>query len=959
MNAIDGAFAAWRETLLEARTVDQLVCAIETVAAALPGIDDSRVIWERDTEIEGEGDSDRTASLDLPASNAVLAVTAADGSHPAAIATALAPVVATADPLLQRLRRLAELEQEVVKLQNSEKMQRALFAISQLSGSDRDMSEVLRGIHDIVGTLMYAENFFIALLDPTHDTIRMLYFVDVEDSPLFEELPREDLKHSATWYVLRDGRPLRGSREYIRTQVDGPLRLVGTYSSDWLGVPMLRDGAVHGAIVVQSYEPGVEFSETDENLLEFVASHILTAVERKGSSELLERSVKLRTQELAQVNCDLQLEIAERQRAERLQSAMFQIAQLANEDTDEHAFYTGIHDVVRQLLNADNFFIALLSDDRTRLEFPYLVDRHHDDLPMHRPLARGLSEYVLRTRRALLVTHDEALDLIRQGEVIDRPGQGKPSECWLGVPLFSGDEVVGLVTVQSYDCHVHYTSADQELLVFVASQIANSLLRRRNAQFRQKAFAQLEERVAERTLELRSQIRERELVQQRLEHEVMHDALTGLPNRGQLHERVDAVLARRRAEPGSFCALLYLDVDRFKLINDNLGHLAGDAFLREIARRLQSCVRKPDLVARLAGDEFVVLLEQVGRDRDGARAPAATIAERILEVITAPMPISGRMLEPSASIGIVIGDGRYTHADELLRDADIALYRAKALGRCRWQMYDQSMHGYSVDLLALEAELRQAIERDELEPYLQPIVRLDDATIVGREALMRWNHPQRGVLCPGDFQQVAEDSGLMETIDWRIFKRSMAHVATIHDDTYLTINVMPRHLQREDFARRLLDLLARTGLAPSRLVIEVTEGSLLDDSERVRSVLGQLRDEGVGIALDDFGTGYSSLSYLHAFPLRMIKIDRTFLASLGEPGNCAAVVSAVISLARALDMTVVAEGIESPEQRKLLLDLSCGFGQGYLFGRPASFAPLGSAPATAAPGTASMVGTGA
>ncbi len=258
MNAIDGAFAAWRETLLEARTVDQLVCAIETVAAALPGIDDSRVIWERDAGIEGDGDSDSdsdsdsTTSLELPASNAVLTVTAADGSHPDAIATALAPVVATADPLLQRLRRLAELEQEVVKLQNSEKMQRALFAISQLSGSDRDMSEVLRGIHDIVGTLMYAENFFIALLDPTHDTIRMLYFVDVEDSPLFEELPREDLKHSATWYVLRDGRPLRGSREYIRTQVDGPLRLVGTYSSDWLGVPMLRDGAVHGAIVVQS-----------------------------------------------------------------------------------------------------------------------------------------------------------------------------------------------------------------------------------------------------------------------------------------------------------------------------------------------------------------------------------------------------------------------------------------------------------------------------------------------------------------------------------------------------------------------------------------------------------------------------------------------------------------------------------------------------------------------------------
>src|SRR5690606_36701579 len=248
---------------------------------------------------------------------------------------------------------------------------------------------------------------------------------------------------------------------------------------------------------------------------------------------------------------------------------------------------------------------------------------------------------------------------------------------------------------------------------------------------------------------------------------------------------------------------------------------------------------------------------------------------------------------------------------------------------------DESLQRFAVDVLAIEAELRVAIRQDQLEPYLQPIVRLDDGQVVGHEALLRWNHPQRGVLSPADFLQVAEDSGLIEAIDWRIFKRSMTHAAELDDDTYLTINVAPRHRLREDFTRRLLGLLSRTGLAPSRLVIEVTEGSLLDDSGCVRNLLEQLQDAGVGVALDDFGTAYSSLSYLHAFPLCMIRIDRTFLAALGRPGNCAAVVSAVIALARALGMAVVAEGIETPEQHRLLLGLGCGFGQGYLFGRPA------------------------
>ncbi|MGY1424489.1 bifunctional diguanylate cyclase/phosphodiesterase [Lysobacter sp. A289] len=958
-----GNAADWRTRMVEAVTVLEVASVLVGRAGSLPGVRRARLFWELDfsqpmvdqvpapdprelalmddagaTGAPSTSADGRHLAIPLPASTAVMLLELAPSVDIGAITAQLASALRVVDRKLDRRLRMSELEGEVVRLQLSEQVQRALFAISELAGSDRDMAEVLRGIHRIVGTLMHAENFFIVMRDLELDTLRLIYFADVKDPQPFDELPLDEVKHSATWYVIRDRKALRGDNERLRAQASGPMRLVGSDSPAWLGVPMLREGVAHGAIVVQSYQQGIGYSEANQTLLEFVASHILTTLERKSSTELLERSVKLRTQELAQANCDLQFEVAERERTQQLQTALFQIAQLAVDDIDENQFYRRIHGIIGQLLNAENLFIALLSDDGSMLEFPYHVDPHSKDWSMSRPLARGLSEYVLRTRQPLLATATLLRELEHRGEIEHHPGFGFPSESWLGVPLISGDETIGLVAVQSYDPAVSYNLPDQELLGFVASQIANSLHRRRVARFRQQAYEQLEDRVDERTVELREQIRERERIQQQLRHEVMHDALTGLPNRSHLRERIEAALAQMAGQPKRRCALLYLDVDRFKVINDSLGHLAGDAFLREIACRLQASVRKPDLVARLSGDEFAVLLNDIPPDGGSPRSTPTAVAQRVLDLITAPMEIAGRTLEPSASIGIAIGNKNHTQADELIRDADAALYRAKALGRKRWQMFDDSLQRSAVDVLTIEAELRQALLLDQLEPYLQPIVRLTDGKVVGHEALLRWNHPRRGVLCPGDFLQVAEDSGLIQAIDWRVFKRSMVHMAAMDDDTYLTINVAPRHLRQKDFAKRLLRLVSHTGMSPTRLVIEITEGSLLDDPEHMRAVLDHLLASGVRTALDDFGTGYSSLSYLHTFPLRMLKIDRTFLAALGKQSNTAPVVSAVIALARALDMVVVAEGVETEEQHRILIALGCELGQGYLLGRPSSFA---------------------
>lgn len=958
----------WHRRLLLAEGLAGVADAVEALPQATPHMARARLLWVAcDTPPSGlraadPGTGEGAASIRAAATGSVVAdaqaglvavpmaqaaavavLWPAPGVPCAGLAGMLRAQLQAIEHQLSRELRLAGLSAEVDRLQHSDQVQRALFAISELAVSSSDMAEVLRGIHAIVDTLMYAENFYIVLRDPAHDTIELLYFADVQDPVPFQgQLPMEQFRNSYTWHVLHGRRALRGNAERLSTLVDGPLHGVGTDSVDWLGVPILRDGEALGAIVVQSYTAEAGFSAGDQELLEFVASHILTALELKRSTELLERNVEARTRELAAVNDALKQEIVERKRAERLQAALYQIAQLATSDIDSSQFYSRIHDIVGGLLNADNFFIALLSDDGRRLEFPYYVDTRLQRARPGRPLGDGLTELVLRRGEPVLCGRQGLEELERAGQVrLDR--SGPRARCWLGVPLSSGAQVIGVVAVQSYTSHDQYTAADQELLSFVASQIATSLLRLRAADFLQQAYAQLEERVAERTAELRQQIQERERIQQRLHHEVMHDALTGLPNRGHLHRRINEALLRVHTQHGRLCALLYLDVDRFKIINDSVGHLAGDEFLREIARRLSTCVREPDLVARLSGDEFVILLEQVVLDGSGRPAGAISVARRVIETLGRPLTVAGHTLEPSASIGIAVADTRYRQTDDLVRDADMALYQAKAQGGRRWELFDDSRPRAAVDELTVEAELRLALRRDELEPYFQPIVRLSDGEVVGHEALMRWNHPRRGVLRPADFLAVAQDSGVIEAMDWRIFKRAFTLAARLGGTSYLSINVSPRHLLLDDFASRLLGLLERTGLDPSRLLIEVTEGTLLDNPERARPVLQALLAQGVGVALDDFGTGYSSLSYLHTFPLRVLKIDRTFLAALDRQDNSAAVITAVLALARALGMKVVAEGIESDEQHAALLALGCEYGQGYLFGRPRAVRP-GRAP---------------
>ena len=830
---------------------------------------------------------------------------------------------------------LAQLQAAVARLEEAERLQRALYAIADMAGSDLEMPDMLRGLHRIVSDLMYAENFYIALYDQPGDSLRFLYFADAVDTEVApapdEVIPLDRIEGGLSWYLIRQKKPLMGTPDELKRQVSGPLKLIGADSADWLGVPMMREGEVRGIVVVQSYLEGRFYTGAERSLLAFVAEHILTALERKAGQTELERRVDERTQQLHEANEALRRQVAERERGERLQAALYRIAALAGSTEDSSRFFAEVHATVGDLLDARNFYVALLSEDGETVEFPYAVDQYDRRWPARRR-GRGLTEYVLRTGQPQLVDAFRAQALIGQGEV-EKGRMDTPARVWLGVPLYDEQRPFGVVAVQSYESNEAFDARDVELLTFASYQLAASLQRRRAAELLRLANADLEARVAVRTAELREQIAVREQVEAQLQHQVMHDALTGLPNRTYLRDRIERALARVRRNHAEKFGLLYVDVDRFKVINDSLGHQSGDHVLREVGRRLSACVRQPDIVSRLAGDEFAVLLEHVPMPQ-----AACNVARRVLAALEAPMPVDARGLKVSASVGIAIVDDRYTSTDQVLHDADLALYRAKAAGRNRFVLFDEAMQRSAMDVLELEQALRGALARDEFEPHFQPLVRLADGEVVGYEALLRWCHPDRGLLPPGEFLNVAEESGLAEAIDWRMFRLALECGKRLAaKDRYITLNVSPRMFQSDRFDQALLSLLDEAGFDPRRLRVEVTEGTLLADPTSVLRILGTLHAAGIEAALDDFGTGHSSLGQVHRFPVCMIKVDRSFVEPFearADKPRSSAVIEAILALGRALDMEILAEGVETETQRRLLVAMGCVYGQGFLFGRP-------------------------
>ena len=505
-------------------------------------------------------------------------------------------------------------------------------------------------------------------------------------------------------------------------------------------------------------------------------------------------------------------------------------------------------------------------------------------------------------------------------------------------PVFVRQKLWGFLAF--HRCETAYQWEDFEM--DICQQLADHIgIAVTQAQF----ICNMEELVDQQTKELRTsnqllqqEIIKRRQMEQQLAHDALHDALTGLPNRALLRERIEFTIQHAKRNRDYLFALLFIDLDRFKTINDSLGHLMGDRLLIAVAQFFQESLRDNDLVVRLGGDEFVILLDGIHGLQD-----ATQIAARILERFASPFEIEDRAIFTSASIGIVLSSSNYDNGADILRDADIAMYRAKEKGKACYEVFDRAMYLETLKVVETENDLRQALQWGELFLKYQPIISLSSGELVGLEALIRWRHPQRGLILPSEFIPIAEDTGLIVPIgEWllaeacrqiKVWQQKFASVPQI-ENLKIGINVTSQQFQQPQFIEKLDEILLATGLDASCLRLEITESVLVESGATIQNTLAEIKKRKIKLSIDDFGTGYSCLSYLSRFPIDNLKIDRSFVERMNVDGENFEIVRTIITLATTLAMETIAEGVETTEQLTQLENLGCQCGQGYLFAEP-------------------------
>ncbi len=463
---------------------------------------------------------------------------------------------------------------------------------------------------------------------------------------------------------------------------------------------------------------------------------------------------------------------------------------------------------------------------------------------------------------------------------------------------------------------------------------------------------QLEQKVKERTLELKvtnqkllkanQQLQQEIIVRQKAEQQLIYDALydglTNLPNRNLLMDRIDRALQRAKRNPHHLFALLFIDLDRFKGINDSLGHLVGDKLLRAIAKLLAEDLRTTDTVARLGGDEFVILLDDINSLKD-----ATEVGDRLQEKLKIPLNLEGKSIVTSASIGIALSSSSYRNSSEILRDADIAMYRAKEKGKACYEVFDQAMYLQTLKAIELEHNLRLALQNQEFSLYYQPIISLKNNHLSGFEALIRWQHPQHGFISPMEFIPLAEDTGLIADLgDWVLteacqqlaaWQEQYSDVPGI-DSLKVNVNIAPQQFQKADFIDKLDQIIVSTNVNPACLKLEIIERVLVNSESNTQKTLSEIKNRQITLSIDDFGTGYSSLSYLSRLPIDNLKIDRSFIHNINSDAESLEIVKTIITLAHNLGMDAIAEGVETTQQAQKLKSLNCEYAQGYLYAKP-------------------------
>jgi diguanylate cyclase (GGDEF)-like protein len=846
---------------------------------------------------------------------------------------------------IHAIRQLPKLKSLLKKYRQLKTMQSGLLQLSELASSVTDMDAFYHALESVIKTLLVTDSFHIALLNPS-EKLQLTYCHNPVEMRLREHVDLANWRKSLTGLVLLRQQPLHCSaKERMALAKADEIVLYGSVCVDWLGVPLKRGKQVIGVIALQSYDEKLYFSERDCQILEFIAEHLVTAIDRVRSRELLESSIRQRTLKLTQTNQQLQCEIVERQQAVKAHQVLLNISELMAKSQAIENFYQALHHEINKLLPAKNFYIALLSDDKSQLEFPYHCDEKLPQ-PETRMLSNGLSELAITKEKPILLSDGTVYTLASQGEVtqcaftLHYPEHELP-KAWLAAPLSDQGEVFGVIAIQHYQDENAYHSKDLELMRFVSHHISIEILRQKVQQQALQSHEALEQIISKRTqelqatnLNLRMQIEERRKAEARLYHDAHHDALTQLPNRAMFSDRLSYSIRHLKRHPNQRFAVLFIDLDRFKMINDTLGHHAGDQFLIEISNRLRVCVRDNDILARLGGDEFVVLLDSLQSLED-----VEEIASRIISSIAQPFELDGHTLYSNASIGIAQSRVSYKDANEILRDADAAMYQAKSLGRGRYVFFDDSMREQLIASMTLEQELRQAIKSKQFELHYQQISDLTSTKAIGFEVLLRWQHPTKGLLTPSEFLFMAEETGMILDIETWVIEEVCLQLklwkqSTEYKHTYIGVNLSGRHLTQANQLAKLMELISINTIEPERLILEFNESAFARHTELALKGLRKLKEFGVKLALDDYGAGLSSFNFLHNYPFEFIKLDRSFIRTLNHNEKNLSLVKALHELGTNFGYRLVAEGIESEAMLKMLQNVGCEFGQGYHISRP-------------------------
>ena len=826
--------------------------------------------------------------------------------------------------------------------------QGALLRLSELASTISDMRDFYPAIHSMVSELLHAENFYVVLYDSNSQQYTPQYFSDEKDQQVIKQFPSSAFSSGLTGYVARSGQPLLCDAElFEQLLTEGHIQSQGSACAHWLGIPLCRGEQVIGVMAIQSYNEQYRYTDADLDLFCSLGGHTITALDRVKSRELLEDTVRQRTRQLQAINTSLQKEIKERTNAEKLQAALYRISELTASSNDMNSFYRAVHQVLAGLMPADNCYIALLNAEKTKLTFPFYLDQYSPPA-RERPLSRGFTEYVIRCGDARLIHSDTADKLVAANEI--RRGMASPhqqarhSVSWLGAPLLIEQQVIGVIALQSYDHSYNYSDIELNILRFVSQHIAVAIQRKLATEQQKRQQEELERKVFESTRELRQtnlflrlQVEERKKAEQKLFYEANHDALTGLANRQMFLQQLKQQFALSKRQPKLNMALLFIDLDRFKQINDSLGHHVGDAFLIEVSKRLLSTVREHDLVARLGGDEFVVLLSSLLQDSD-----AEDIAERIIEKVRQPFLLQGQQVHSGASIGIAQFQNDHNKAEALLRDADAAMYQAKSMGRNRFVIFNETMREQMLQALTMEQVMQQALEQQQFTAVFEPVLCGQGRSLIGYEVHTQWQHPQLGTQY--DFCQYATDAGMLPQIEQLMLQQACHKLAVSDDDTgLLTVRLSIAHLQKHELFTALQQQLASVA-QPHRLCLAFTEHELLQAGSAVQSSLKQLKQLGVRLALHNFAAETAPMGLLLQQAFDFVKLDASFCRQLPRNEQKRQLLQMLQSLALNYKFRLLADGVDSADLLNLLLAEGCCFMQGKYVAELLSAQALASAP---------------